>query len=145
MINLEGFKDSLLEFIEFKGEPLDVDSIYKQCLQPIDRYRIYEVLYQLELEGKVLRLSDGRYIATKAALRKWLYSNPIEIRIPGEMAIEIEETMSLTPGVWKSMDSFISEAIREYIKKVIEIWSRDPRRKRGGSRRHNRIRQPLKT
>ncbi|MEM1586943.1 MAG: hypothetical protein QXX99_05915 [Candidatus Bathyarchaeia archaeon] len=70
MISLEEFKDHLLEFIKFRGEPFDVDFIYRQCIQSIDKYRIYEALYQIELEGKVLRLSDGRYILTRVALKR---------------------------------------------------------------------------
>lgn len=122
-MNLEEFKDHLLEFIEFRSEPFDVDFIYRQCVQPIDKYRVYEALYQLELEGKVLRLSDGRYIATRMALKRWLNSRLIEVKIPRKMAVEAEEAMRLTPDVWKTLDSFISEAIRDYVKKVWDLWT----------------------
>lgn len=141
MINLEGFKDSLLEFIEFRSEPFDIDFIYKQCIQPIDKHRINEAFYQLELEGKILRLSDGRYIATRVALKKWLSSQFLEIKIPEEIAVEIEETMHLTPRAWKTIDSFVSEAIKEHIKKVLNAWTKELyRRRKSGIGCHDRAR-----
>ncbi|MEM1515148.1 MAG: hypothetical protein QXT26_03935 [Thermoproteota archaeon] len=52
MISLEEFKDSLFEFIDSRDEPFDVDFIYRQCIQPINRYQIYEALISLNLRGR---------------------------------------------------------------------------------------------
>ncbi|MBS7640630.1 MAG: hypothetical protein QXJ19_03305 [Candidatus Bathyarchaeia archaeon] len=33
--------------------------------------------------------------------------------------------MHLLPRAWRTIDSFISEAIKEYIKKVLNIWNEE--------------------
>lgn len=124
MIDIEEFKDNLLEFVEFRDEPFDVEFIYSQCVQPVDKYRIYEALYQLELEGKILRLSDGRYLAARTALKRWLKYHLTEIQIPVEIVAEAKEAMFIAPKAWRTLDSFISEAIEEYIRKILGIWTR---------------------
>ncbi|MBS7605016.1 MAG: hypothetical protein QXR84_00280 [Candidatus Bathyarchaeia archaeon] len=126
MIDIEEFKDNLLEFVQFRKEPFDVEFIYRECVQLVDKYRIYETLYQLELEGKILRLSDGRYIATRAALRRWLKYHLIEIQIPVEIAAEAKEAIFIAPKAWRTLDSFISEAIEEYIRKILGLWAEKP-------------------
>lgn len=125
MISLEALKDSLFEFIEFKREPFDVDFIYRQCIQPVDKHQIYEVLHQLELEGKIIRLSDGRYITTKIAIKRWLSRHLVDVKIPKEIAAEAEGAMRLLPRTWRTIDSFISEAIKEYIEKVLNVWDEE--------------------
>lgn len=129
MIDMEEFKGQLLTFIEFMGEPIDADSIYRQCIQPVERYRIYEVLYQLEDEGKVLRLSDGRYIAAKSAFKRWVRDRLIDVKVPEDIVKDAKQVMGRMPGRYKNIDSFISEAIREYVERVWSEWY-----KRGGSR-----------
>lgn len=138
MISLEEFKCSLLEFIEFRGEPFDADFIYRQCIQPIDRYHIYEALYQLELEGKILRLRDGRFIATNIALKRWLNRRVVDVKIPEELIAEAMEAMRLIPEAWESLDSFISDAIREYVERIRSLQTEKlrgyGRRRRGKSK-----------
>ncbi len=48
--------------------------------------------------------------------------------------------MYLTPGAWKTIDSFVSEAIKEHIEKVLNAWTKELYRRKSGIRRHNRAR-----
>lgn len=120
MIDMEEFKDQLLTFMEFMDEPLDADSIYRQCVQPIDRRRIHDALYQLEDEGKILRLSDGRYIAVRKALKRWIRGRLVEIKISEEIISEARQIEHMLKR-YKTIDYFISEAIKEYIEKIWKI------------------------
>ncbi|MEM1515149.1 MAG: hypothetical protein QXT26_03940 [Thermoproteota archaeon] len=51
-------------------------------------------------------------------MKRWLKCQLIDVKIPLEVAIEAKEAIRLAPGVWRTMDSFISEAIKEHIEKV---------------------------
>lgn len=118
MINIEEFKNQLFEFVEFESEPFDIKYIYRSCIQPVDNHHIYEALYQLESEGKIIRLSDGRYTTMRAAVKRWVKEKLVETLIPDYLIREIEWTLKLNPGLHQSIDNFISEAVREYIEKV---------------------------
>lgn len=123
MIDMEELKDQLLTFIDLMGEPLDADSIYRHCIQPIDRYRIYDALHQLEDEGKIMRLSDGRYVTARAALRRWIKGRLVDVGIPEEVVREAERAMGQGRKKYRTVDSFISEALKEYIERVWRAWS----------------------
>ena len=118
MINLDEFKSQLLEFVEWRSEPFDAGFIYKSCIQPVDNHHIHESLYLLECEGKIIRLSDGRYASLRTAIRHWIRAKFVEIRLPGHLIQEIEWTLKLKPRLYRSIEEFIQEAIEEYVRKV---------------------------
>jgi hypothetical protein len=118
MISMDEFKNQLYEFIEFRSEPFDAKFILNSCIQPIDKYRVYEALYQLEVEGKIIRLSDGRYASTKMALKRWIRNRLVEAQIPDHLIREIEWAMKVKPEICRSIEEFITEAIKEYIEKI---------------------------
>ncbi|MEM1506804.1 MAG: hypothetical protein QXU02_01840 [Candidatus Bathyarchaeia archaeon] len=91
-------------------------------IQLIDIYRVYEALQQLEDEGKIVGLPGGRYVTVKAAVRRWLKENFVEIGIPDYLVRDIEWTMKLKSKRHYSLEAFILDALREHIAKVKEIY-----------------------
>jgi len=118
MINLNEFKTQLLEFVEWRKEPFDTQLIYKSCIQPIDIRHVYEALYELENEGKIIRLSDGRYASLRVAVKRWIRTKLVEIKLPDHLIQEIEWTLRLHPHLYLSIEKFIQEAIKEFIAKI---------------------------
>jgi len=118
MISMDEFKSQLYEFIEFKSEPFDAKLILNSCIQPIDKYRVYEALYQLEVERKIIRLSDGRYTSTRMALKRWIRNRFVEAQIPDNLIREIEWILKVKPKICCPIEEFIMEAIKEYIEKI---------------------------
>ncbi|MBS7624604.1 MAG: hypothetical protein QXF59_05630 [Candidatus Bathyarchaeia archaeon] len=128
MISVDEFKAQLFEFIEFMEEPFDAKFIYKSCIQPIDIYRVYDVLQQLEDEGKIVSLSDGRYISIRGALRRWLRGRLIEVKIPDYLIRDVEWAAKIRPKQYKSIDAFIADAIRDHIMKIKKRYEEEVRR-----------------
>lgn len=118
MISIDELKNQLYEFVEFRNEPFDVKFILGSCVQLVDRHHIYEALYQLESEGKIIRLSDGCYTTTKMAIKRWIRNRFTEALVPDYLIREIEWILKMKPGICRSIEEFISRAIKEYIEKV---------------------------
>lgn len=118
MINMDEFKTQLFEFIEFMEEPFDARFIYRSCIQPIDIYRIYDALQQLEDEGKILSLPNGRYISLRGALKRWLKERFVEVKIPDYLVRDIEWAAKIRQKQYKSIEALIADALRDYIMKV---------------------------
>ncbi|MEM2342360.1 MAG: hypothetical protein QXX94_07745 [Candidatus Bathyarchaeia archaeon] len=118
MSDMDELKSQLYEFVEFRSEPFDVKFILGSCIQLIDRHHVYEALYQLESEGKIIRLSDGRYTTTRVAIKRWIKNKFTEVLVPDYLIREIERILKIKPGICRSTEEFISKAIKEYIEKV---------------------------
>ena len=70
MLDPVQFKEQLYEFVKYVEEPFDINFLMYNCNQPINRERFYDILYELEEEGKILVLQDGRYLSLYTLKRK---------------------------------------------------------------------------
>ena len=111
------FKQQLYEFIEFRETPFTIDFLYISCNQPIERRHIYDALYELEEEGKIIRLWDGSYLSAKVAWKKWIKKLYEEIEVPSELYDEIEKFIKQT-GIFESVEEFIKKALETFIQTV---------------------------
>lgn len=108
------FKEQLYEFIEFVSEPWDIDFLIRNCRQWVDRWRFYDVLYELETEGRVIRLKDGRYLSIRVLRRKWIKTRLVDLPLPKSLFEKMKYLIHM--GVYESIEELIREAIRNFKK-----------------------------
>lgn len=108
------FKEQLYEFIEWEEQPFDVDYLIKNCNYWVDPWKIYDVLFQLEEEGRIFQLKNGKYLSLKVLLNKWIKTRFINLRLPRSLYEAMKYLIHL--GYYKSMDDLIRDAIRKFEK-----------------------------
>ena len=116
-IDVEMFKRQLLEFIGDMDEPFTVKFLVKSCLQPVSEQFIHDVLAQLEEEGKVLWVGDGRWISTKAVVKRALKPNS-EVILPKALISQIISAAVKRPDLgYTNLAEFIRDAVENFINK----------------------------
>ena len=109
---LNQFKEQLYEFVKYVEEPFDINFLMYNCNQPINRERFYDILYELEEEGKILVLQDGRYLSLYTLKRKWIKIRLVNIPIPKELYNIMIHLIH--KGIFKNVEDIIREAIKRY-------------------------------
>ena len=131
LIVKDDLKRQLLEFIEELEEPFNIEFIMRNCLKPISRIEIHNILCELVDEGKIVRVDSEYYMPVKTLIRKWLRG---KIRRVGEEVIldGLELPKSLVEDVrefirdraelgYVDVSEFIRDAIRRKLKSLREI------------------------
>ena len=110
-------KNQLLEFVEDLNEPFSARQLASCALQFIDHSTIWNTLCELEEEGKLLFLGDGRFISMKTAMRKWIaceYTN-IQIYEDDFERLQFYILSGILPH--KSVKEFVIDAIERFFEK----------------------------
>ena len=115
MLDPAQFKEQLYEFVECIDKPFDINFLMQKCNQPVDRQRFYDALYELEEEGKILGLRNGRYLSLRVLKRKWIKTKLVNIPIPKELYDIMIHLIH--KGIFKNIEDIIQEAIKRYKKR----------------------------
>jgi len=127
----DDLKRQLLEFIEELEEPFNIEFIMRNCLKPVSRIEIHDILCELVDEGRIVRVDGEYYMPVKTLIRRWLRG---KIRRVGDEVIldGLELPKSLVEDVREFIRSraelgyvdeaeFIRDAIRRKLKSLREI------------------------
>jgi len=106
------FREQLFRFIEYRDEPFDENFIINSCITFIDRTTVYDALSKLEEEGRIVRLTNGKYISMRVLLKKWIKRLYGEIEVPEDIYGEMIKLIQL--GLYKSIIDIIRDAIKLY-------------------------------
>ncbi|MEM2177057.1 MAG: hypothetical protein QXN34_06995 [Archaeoglobaceae archaeon] len=117
MLDNSILKEQLYEFVRFESEPFDVDFLEKHANILIDRTRFYDILFELESEGKLIRLRDGRYIPTCIKMRKWIKERLVDVEIPFDLFNEVQKLISEF-CLHETVEQFIVTALKKLIEEV---------------------------
>ncbi len=115
-------KEQILEFIEDREEPFDVDFLVRRCLQPVSDVRVHDALCELIEEGKIIRLNDQYYLSTRVLMKRWLKQkirsiegNVVfdELELPRSLIRQITRLLKERPELgYVDAADFIRDAIR---------------------------------
>jgi len=115
-------KEQLLEFIEDREEPFDVEFLVKRCLQPVSDIKIRDALCELIEEGKIIRLDDRCYLSTRVLMKRWLKQkiknlegNIIfdQLELPRSLIRQITQLLKERPELgYVDIEDFVRDAIR---------------------------------
>ena len=115
-------KEEILEFVEDREEPFDVEFLVKRCLQPVSEIRIRDALCELIEEGKIIRLNDNYYLSTRVLMRRWLkqkirsLEDSIvfdELELPRNLIRQIARLLKERPELgYVDVADFVRDAIR---------------------------------
>jgi len=118
-------KEEILEFVEDREEPFDVEFLVKRCLQPVSEIRIRDALCELIEEGKIIRLNDNYYLSTRVLMRRWLkqkirsLEDSIvfdELELPRNLIRQIARLLKERPELgYLDVAEFVRDAIRRSI------------------------------
>jgi len=118
-------KEEILEFVEDREEPFDVEFLVKRCLQPVSEIRIRDALCELIEEGKIIRLNDNYYLSTRVLMRRWLkqkirsLEDSIvfdELELPRNLIRQIARLLKEKPELgYLDVAEFVRDAIRRSI------------------------------
>lgn len=115
-VDVEQFKRQLLEFIEDRDEPFTVKFLVENCLQPVSETLVQNTLAQLEEEGRVIWLRNGRWISTKAIVKRALKPSN-EVILPKNLISQVISLLIKRPNLgYTDINEFIVEAIKNFIK-----------------------------
>jgi len=117
LLRQDNFKEQLLEFIEDREKPFDVEFLMKHCLQPVSDIKIHDVLCELAEEGKIIRLDDRYYLSTRVLIRN-LEGNVIfdEIELPQRLIRQVAKLIKEKPELgYIDIADFVRDAIRRYL------------------------------
>ena len=122
MIDMEAFKEQLLEFVEEQNKPFNVKFIVEQCIQPVDKIKVQEILYQLENEGKIIWLNH-HYLPARVLMRRWFGKSASLIKknyvqLPLELYYRILKILTERPELgYIDVEEFVRDAVRRFIQK----------------------------
>jgi len=123
MIDMQAFKEQLMEFIEEREEPFDVSFLVKTCNQPVSDIRIHDTLYELTEEGKIVRLNH-EYLSTRILMKRWLKpANPRKntltnagLFLPKDLFFQIAELLHERPELgYIDIEEFVRDALRRHV------------------------------
>lgn len=117
MFEKEEFKRQLYEFIKFSPEPFDIYFLERNANVWVNRVFFYDILFELESEGKIISLSDGSYISVYAAMKKWIRERFCLIEIPYDLLWEVENFLREF-CIQESVEQFFVTAIKKLIQEV---------------------------
>jgi len=127
LLREERLKEQLLEFVEEREEPFDINLLVNHCLQPVSATIIRDVLCKLVEEGKVIRIDDQHYMSTKVLMKRWLRQRIKrseenvdfdELEVPRNLLEEISKLLRKRPELGYIDESdFIRDAIRRSLYK----------------------------
>jgi len=119
------FKEQLLEFIEDREKPFDVEFLLKRCLQPVSDIRIHDALCELVEEGKIIRLDERYYLSTRVLMKRWLKQkiknlegNVIfdELELPRSLIRQVARLIKEKPELgYVDIADFVRDAIRRFL------------------------------
>jgi len=120
MMAQSAFKEQLLEFVEGREEPFNLDFLVKSCNETfIDENRFQNALYELEEEGQIIRLDD-HYLSTRVLMRRWIKTEtPAHekgLSLPQSLIRHIQGLLEERPELgYVDVDEFVRDAIRRFI------------------------------
>jgi len=122
----ERFKKQLLEFIEDREEPFDVEFLVRRCLQPVSEIKIHDALCELVEEGRIIRLDDRHYMSTRVLMKRWLKQKIRKIggnvsfdglELPRNLIDQVMRLLKEKPGLgYVDAEDFIRDAIRRSLR-----------------------------
>jgi len=123
----ERFKEQLLEFIEDREEPFDIDFLIKRCLQPVSEIKIHDALCEFVEEGKIIRLDERYYLSTRVLMKRWLKQKIRkidgnvdfdELELPQNLIDQVTRLLKERPDLgYVDIADFVRDAIRRSILK----------------------------
>lgn len=126
LLSKKRFKEQLLEFIEDREEPFDVDLLVKCCLQPVSNIEIHNLLCEFVEEGKIIRLDDRYYMSTRVLMKRWLKqkirkieSNVSfdELELPRNLIEQVMQLLKEKPELgYVDTADFLRDAIRRSLR-----------------------------
>jgi len=127
LLREERLKEQLLEFVEEREEPFDINLLVNHCLQPVPATIIRDVLCELVEEGKVIGIDDQHYMSTRVLMKRWLKQRIKrseenvdfdELEVPRNLIEEISKLLRKRPELGYIDESdFIRDAIRRSLYK----------------------------
>ncbi len=124
------FKDQLLEFVEYREKPFDLEFLASNCNDRfVDHDWVRGALFELEEDGKIVRLNH-HYLSTLVLMRRWIGEYiPTEktelkvskdiLLVPDELMGQIQELLSEKPILgYLDVDEFVRDAIRRCIQRL---------------------------
>ena len=122
----EQFKKQLLEFIEDREEPFDVEFLVRRCLQPVSVIKVHDALCELGEEGRIIRLDDRHYMSTRVLMKRWLKQKIRKIggnvsfdglELPRNLIDQVMRLLKEKPGLgYVDAEDFIRDAIRRSLR-----------------------------
>jgi len=140
-VDIQVFKQRLLEFVEEREEPFDANFLVKTCNQPVSYITVHEALFQLEDEGQLVRL-DNEYLPTRVMMKRWLkpgklgtgsslvdsasslgtIANSFQdsgMSVPKDLFFEIAELLHERPELgYVDVEEFLRDAIRRHVREM---------------------------
>jgi hypothetical protein len=115
------FKEQLLEFVEDREEPFNLEFLVESCNDRfIDENRFREALFELEEEGQVVKLNH-HYLSTRVLMRRWIRREekpPHErgLSLPQSLIRQVEDLLGERPELgYLDAAEFVRDAIRRFI------------------------------
>ena len=127
----DDLKRQLLELIEELEEPFNIELIMRNCLRPISRIEIYDILCELVDEGKIVRVDGEYYMPVKTLIGRWLKGKIRRVRdevildgleLPKSLVEDVREFVRSRAELGHVYETkFIRDAIRRKLKSLREI------------------------
>jgi len=121
------FKEQLLEFVEERVEPFDLEFLASNCNDRfVDHGWVQGALWELEEDGRIVRL-NRHYLSSWVLMRRWIReripTHEAELKplnemlpIPDDLMGQIRELLSERPELgYLDVDEFARDAIRKRI------------------------------
>ena len=131
LIVKDDLKRQLLEFIEELEEPFNIEFIIRNCLKPVSRIEIHDILCELVDEGKIVKIDGEYYMPVKTLIRRWLRGKIRRVgdevvldglELPRSLVEDVREFIRDRAGLgYVDVAEFIRDAIRRKLKSIREI------------------------
>ena len=117
----QSFKEQMLEFVEDREEPFDVDFLMINCNQPISPIWVHDLLCNLEDDGQIVSLNH-HYLSTQVLMRRWLKPLPdLNLPMPKSLIRRVQELLDKRPNLgYVNVDEFINDAVRDAVRKFTQ-------------------------
>ena len=126
MMDMQSFKEQLLEFVEDREDPFDESFLVKTCNQPVSDMSVRDTLYELVEEGTLV-IVDHKYLATRVLMKRWLKLVPKEPEgklvdpdhiLSPDLIYEIREMLQEKPELgYVDISEFVRDAVRNFLNK----------------------------
>jgi len=122
------FKAQLLEYVDDREEPFDTQFLVANCNSFIDDTWVRNALWELEEEGRIIKLNH-HYLSTRILMKRWIVASQTPqttpqdnlngFTLPQHLMREIQDLLIERPDLgYLDIDEFIRDALRRRIEQL---------------------------